>query len=291
MILGLEKKYSKMANIQPTKGVTRSSTTVMGMSISVWDLGGQQSYRTQYIKDAELYLYDCDLIFYLVDAREIERLEESIDYYSRILKALSDFEENPSVIICLHKIDPDAPESIKENIKKAMERFKEATTSISSKFSMKFFETTIFEPYTLISAFSYGLATLNPNRDIFKLQLENLAKTVGARAVILLNDKGIVLSDYTVSDKEAYLFELGAHHFTSLHGNLSQVLNSNKEPFKERALYILGDNYFSFHALKVDESMTLNVLIFVQGKDASEKVAATLDSFKTNIKSLIDTYF
>ncbi len=286
MILGLEKKYSKMANIQPTKGVTRSTTTVMGMSISVWDLGGQQSYRTQYLKDAELYLYDCDLIFYLVDVRETERLEESIEYYSKILKALSDFEENPPIIICLHKIDPDAQESIKEHIKKATSRFKEA----SGSFSVKFFETTIFEPYTLISAFSYGLATLNPNRDVFKVQLENLAKSTGARAVILLNEKGIVLSDYAASEKESHLFELGAHHFTSLHGNLSQVLNS-KDFFKGKSLYIIGDNYFSFHVLKIDDAVTLNVLVFVQGKEAAEKVESHLDPFKANVKELLDTYF
>ncbi len=129
MILGLEKKYSKLAGgVQPTKGDSRSQSSIMGLTISIWDLGGQESYRTKYVKDAaELYLFDIDLLFYLIDVRDKKRFEESVVYYKQILQVLAKFEQNPPVIICLHKSEASQETepsiNLKENITAARELF------------------------------------------------------------------------------------------------------------------------------------------------------------------------
>ncbi|HME51887.1 MAG TPA: ADP-ribosylation factor-like protein [Candidatus Lokiarchaeia archaeon] len=286
MILGLEKKYSKMINVQPTKGVNRTQSTILGMTISVWDLGGQQQYRHQYVKDAELYLFDCDLIFYLIDVRDQKRFKESIDYYTQILHVLSKFEQNPPVIVCLHKSevssDADAANTLKENI----EEIRQSVEAISEEFIVKFFETSIFEPYSLITAFSYGLAALSPNRDIFRHQLEKLAKLTGAQSIILINEKGLIMSDYSADDATGKIFELSAPHFTSLYNNFEQFVSGENK----KAVYMLGDTYISFHVMEF-ELFNIYVLSFLNDQESIDKIEENLPEFKDNIQQLLNTYF
>nr|MDO8109455.1 ADP-ribosylation factor-like protein [Candidatus Sigynarchaeota archaeon] len=287
MILGLEKKYSRMINVQPTKGVNRSQSTILGLTISVWDLGGQQQYRQQYVKDAELYLFDCDLMFYLVDVRDKKRFKESADYYSQILSVLKKFEQNPPVIVCLHKSETNTENDpstvpVKENVEAVRKLFENA----SEDFSVKFFETSIFEPYSLISAFSYGLAALSPNRDIFRHQLEKLAKASGAQSIILINEKGLIMSDYSVDEHAGKIFELSAPHFTSLYNNFEQFISGNKK----RAIYMLENTYITFHVLEFD-AFNIYVLAFVNDKESIDKIEEHLKGFKEDIFNLLNTYF
>ncbi len=287
MILGLEKKYSKLAGgVQPTKGVSRSQSSIMGLTISIWDLGGQDSYRTQYVKDAaELYLFDIDLLFYMVDVRDKKRFDESIVYYKQILQVLGKFEQNPPVIVCLHKSEAtqegDSPINIKENIAAARALFEAA----SEDFSTKFFETSIFEPYSLATAFSYGLAALSPNRDIFRHQLEKLAKLSGAKGILLVNEKGLIMSDYAVDEESGKLFELSAPHFTSLYNNLEGFVARKAK----KAVYMIENTYITFHVLECDD-YNVYVLSFLNDKSAIDKIEKHLGEFKANVQSLINSY-
>jgi GTPase SAR1 family protein len=285
MILGLEKKYSKLAGgVQPTKGVSRSQSSIMGLTISIWDLGGQDSYRTQYVKDAaELYLFDIDLLFYMVDVRDKKRFEESVLYYKQILQVLAKFEQNPPVIVCLHKSEPaqenDTPINIKENIAAARELFEKA----SEDFSIKFFETSIFEPYSLATAFSYGLEALSPNRDIFRHQLEKLAKLSGAKGILLVNEKGLIMSDYAVDEESGKLFELSAPHFTSLYNNFESFIAGKAK----KAVYMIENTYITFHVLQFRD-YNVYVLAFLSDKNAIDKIEKHLGKFKDDVQSLIN---
>jgi GTPase SAR1 family protein len=286
MILGLEKKYSKMTNIQPTKGVNRSQSSIMGLTISIWDLGGQDSYRTQYVKDAaELYLFDIDLLFFLIDVRDKNRFNESADYYKQILNVLGKFEQNPPVIICLHKSEAtqenDAGVNVKENIAAARQLFEAA----SEDFSTKFFETSIFEPYSLATAFSYGLAALSPNRDIFRHQLEKLAKQSSAKGILLVNEKGLIMSDYAVDEESGKLFELSAPHFTSLYNNFERFISGKSK----KAVYMIENTYITFHVLQC-EDYNVYVLAFLNDKSAIDKIEKHLGEFKTNVQDLLNNY-
>nr|MDO8083279.1 ADP-ribosylation factor-like protein [Candidatus Sigynarchaeum springense] len=286
MILGLEKKYSNLAQVQPTKGVSRSQSTIFGVSIAVWDLGGQDSYRAQYVKDAaELYLFDIDLLFYLIDVRDNKRFEESVDYYKQILNVLAKFEQNPPVIVCLHKSEATQEPSAQSALKKSIEAARELFSAASEDFSIKFFETSIFEPYSLSTAFSYGLAALSPNRDIFRHQLEKLAKHSAAKGILLVSEKGIIMSDYAVDEESGKLFELSAPHFTALYSNFESFVSAKSK----RAVYMIENTTVTFHVLDCDD-FKVYVLAFLTDKSAIDKIEKHLGEFKENVKGLIKEY-
>ena len=284
MILGLEKKYSKLINVQPSKGVTRTYTTILGMTITAWDLAGQIAYREQYLRDSELYLYDSDLLFYLVDVKDKERYKESLEYFDKILESLEKFEEYPPIIFCIHKVDPDAPDDIESRVEEIMGMVRKRIEG--THFKVKFFETTIFEPYTLITAFSYGLAVLSPNREIFLLQLENLAKLTGAKSVMLLNEKGLVVSDYSVDDTAGRVFELSAPYFAAIFQNFKQIMKSNESS----ALYLIGENIVSFKVLAYAQ-FKLFVILFLKEKASLTELDGYLPEFKENVQTLLEKYY
>ncbi|MHA1672491.1 MAG: ADP-ribosylation factor-like protein, partial [Promethearchaeota archaeon] len=59
----IKQKFSELTNIKPTKGVERQEENILGQDIMEWDVGGQLKYRTNFLKQADLYLYDTNLLF------------------------------------------------------------------------------------------------------------------------------------------------------------------------------------------------------------------------------------
>ncbi|MBD3186019.1 hypothetical protein GF325_04240 [Candidatus Bathyarchaeota archaeon] len=285
MILGLEKKYSRLINVRPTQGVARHQTSLMGMTISVWDLAGQQKYRENYVRDAELYLFDCDLLFYLIDVADSNRFDESIAYFSQILDAFRNFEESPPIVVCFHKLDPDSDPALKSHVKDLKQRI----NKISGDFFIKYFETTVFEPYSLITAFSYGLVMLNPNREIFRLQLEKLANTLGSRSVLLLNEQGMVISDYSRDSESGKVFELSAPHFTILYNYFVDSI-LKLELGSRSVQYVIDDNVVTFNVIEFDR-YKLFLMILHESSEKVSLIEDNIEDFTSKVEDLFKTYY
>ncbi|MHA1368905.1 MAG: ADP-ribosylation factor-like protein [Promethearchaeota archaeon] len=283
MIYGLEKKYSKLIEVRPTQGVSRTQSTLFGLTVSTWDLGGQERYRHKYIEKSELYLFQVDLIFYLLDITDEKRYDESLVYFFQILEILRGFGDYPPIIFCFHKMDPD-----RADITKLREKINELKIKIRSKasgFPLKFFETTIFEPFSLINAFSYGLVVLNPNREIFLIQLERFAKLLNAKSVLLLNEKGLIISDYSSDEFVGNIFKLSAPHFATLYSNFSRFVTYSSK----KAIYMLEDNIVCFYALDIKDNK-IYMMIFLDYKTSIEDIDEKIDDFRVKIQDLFETF-
>ncbi|MHA2288166.1 MAG: ADP-ribosylation factor-like protein [Promethearchaeota archaeon] len=100
---------SDLANLTPTKGVDRRhiETESSDIDLYIWDFGGQSQYRSKYFEKPEQYFLQTDLLIYVVDVQDSERYAESFEYFEQILEILSTLEEEPFVLIYIHKCDPD----------------------------------------------------------------------------------------------------------------------------------------------------------------------------------------
>ena len=123
-----------LANLTPTKGVDRRhiETENSDLDLFIWDFGGQKLYRDKYLKNPEQYFFQVDLLIYVIDLQDSERFPESFEYFEQILKTLTILEENPFVLIYIHKFDPDLkhdPETLlniellKDNLNQALTSF------------------------------------------------------------------------------------------------------------------------------------------------------------------------
>ncbi|MBY9004608.1 MAG: 50S ribosome-binding GTPase, partial [Candidatus Lokiarchaeota archaeon] len=99
----------ELAALPPTKGVDRKHIEMEGSDVDLFimDLGGQYQYRSKYLKNPESYFLQTDLLIYVIDVQDSERYPESFEYFEEVLEILNMLEENPFVMVYIHKYDPD----------------------------------------------------------------------------------------------------------------------------------------------------------------------------------------
>ncbi|MCJ7773459.1 MAG: ADP-ribosylation factor-like protein, partial [Desulfobacterales bacterium] len=96
-----------LANLAPTKGVQRKEIVTSDMALILWDFGGQEEYRDVYLSNPEKYFLKVDLVIYVIDLQDSDNYEKSISYFKQILEVFNKLEENPYILIFIHKFDPD----------------------------------------------------------------------------------------------------------------------------------------------------------------------------------------
>ena len=96
-----------LAKLSPTKGVERQEIITSDILLLIWDFGGQEDYREMYLKEPNKYFLKVDLIIYIIDIQDPEKYNESIQYFDKIIDIIEKLEENPYILIFIHKYDPD----------------------------------------------------------------------------------------------------------------------------------------------------------------------------------------
>ncbi len=122
---------NEIALIKPTKGIERTHIKTDVLDLHIWDFGGQTVFREKYLKDPEKYFLQLDLLMFVIDIQDSERFDDFFDYFDKILDLIILLEENPYLLIFIHKYDPDIKnkpeillnvEFLKENLREVFER-------------------------------------------------------------------------------------------------------------------------------------------------------------------------
>ncbi|NVM17144.1 MAG: 50S ribosome-binding GTPase [Candidatus Lokiarchaeota archaeon] len=285
----VKKRYSEIIKTLPTKGVARSEEKIFeeqNSTISLWDLGGQKAYREKFLEQRKVYLYNVDLLFYFIDVQDSSRINESVDLFSKVIDSLIELEEFPPIVICLNKCDPDIKnsEDIRANIKVILEKISE----ISKQFFIKIFETSIFDGFSLVSAYSYGLSQLSPNRELFENQLKHFAKKIDSEAILLLNENGIILSNFSRMGISEKVFEISAPHFQTLYKTFKEF-KLLKQDFLISSGITDESKKIIFKRIIV-EKYSLYLLMFMEKDLNLDKIEKHLPKFSKNLNELIQTY-
>ncbi|MHA1798700.1 MAG: ADP-ribosylation factor-like protein, partial [Candidatus Helarchaeota archaeon] len=94
----------------PTIMISQNLVNVDNVSkgISIWDFGGQESFRSAYLKNPK-YFDETRIIIFVIDVFEIKHLHEAEDYFQSILNIFGN-KKKPNIFVFLHKCDPDKKE-------------------------------------------------------------------------------------------------------------------------------------------------------------------------------------
>ncbi len=286
---GIRRKYSEIIKALPTKGVERSEEKVFEeqySQISIWDLGGQKKYRDRYLEQSEVYLYNIDLMFFFIDIQDVDRMEEALNLFRKILDILIELDEFPPIIVCQNKFDPDLKGS--KDIFKNLEIIADAIRENSDRFFIKIFQTSIFDHWSLISAYSFGLAQLSPNRELFRNQLKKLAKKTNSEALLLLNENGIILSNFSKTEISGKLFEIIAPYYKNLYKTFEEFKLLDQDFIVSSGIADESKKVV-FKKIKVDK-YNLYLLLFLAKSSEIDKIEKNLPEFSKNIVDLIHTY-
>jgi len=285
----VKQRYSEIIKTLPTKGVARTEEKLFEeqhSKISLWDLGGQKKYRDKFIEQRKVYLYNVDLLFYFIDIQDSERILEAIELFGTVINSLIELEEFPPIVICLNKFDPDLKNAkdIKKNIKTVNEKIKE----ISERFFVKIFQTSIFDHWSLVSAYSFGLSQLSPNRELFENQLKQFAKKISSDAILLLNENGIILSNFSKPGISEKVFEISAPHFQTLYKTFKEF-KILKQDFLISSGITSESKKIIFKRIPV-EKYNLYLLLFLEKELNMDKIDKNLPKLSKNLNELIQTY-
>lgn len=278
-LIVLENKFSLLTNITPTKGIERKEFDVLGHSIIKWDVGGQSKFREDVFKSNNLE--QTDLLYYVIDIQDSNRLEESFDYLSKIVEYFkSSNQKSPQFMICLHKMDPDLinDPQIKTNIENCEKKL------ASMDFKYLTFQTTIYNNWTLRKAFSKGLLQLSPKSSVLNSILSDFLEITQSDTLMLLDKDALVFSECYNDDISYQLTNILAPNLATMADKLMKY-GREIEVFEGK---IGGWMYFK--PVLID-GKKFYLVIFNKHIDRIEEINFALPELTQKIKNILQTFF
>ncbi|GAB4306172.1 MAG: hypothetical protein Kow0069_02670 [Promethearchaeota archaeon] len=197
ILVVLNKKFDFMAeveNLSPTHRVSRDVTTYLGQKIYRWDYGGQSSYREDYLAKRDDYFSGVSLLVYVVDVLDDERVAEAVDYFGQVTAYLSEASAEVPVSVFLHKCDPDVRET--PQVAKRLIRLQEMLLSEAHGLHVDFYQTTIYDAFTVFRAMSHSLARLFEKPQLISAYLEDVASSLDLIALVVVDHNGLLVGEF-----------------------------------------------------------------------------------------------
>ena len=154
-----ESNQSKPPEMSPTRGIERSQHSLFGNPpILIWDFGGQEIYRNEYLSKPNLYFNEIAIFFYVVDVQDNVKFFSSRMYFMAVLQLIRKHSPDANIVFLFHKSDP---EFTGEN--KIKERFLDYFKPVMQKNKRAFqvYDTTIYDIHSILKAFKNEIKRIN----------------------------------------------------------------------------------------------------------------------------------
>ena len=185
----------------PTQGVALEHLSFLGLDISVWDLGGQASFRNLYLDDPTHYLARSMLLFFVLDSQQEDLAPQASLYLEDLLIKLRYLKETPKIFVVLHKVDPELD---KEVINRSIDHIIEKINPVLLKHGIRqrAIRTSIFDVNGLVWYFSRIFADISPISEILSDSLAFYSQTHGLAASFLITESGFIAAEWTEQIKD-----------------------------------------------------------------------------------------
>lgn len=285
----VQDKFSIIKSLLPTRGVKREKLDFFGYPIISWDLGGQVQYREKlYFNRPELFFTEADIMLYVVDSQDPDRIPEAANYFREVLKVLEELHEIPPVLIVLSKSDQDARKTL---------QWQQTVTSIKNKFnsiaqefeefSIDYCDTTIFQRESIMQMFSTALKKVSDTSEIIENILEEFTHQVEGKASSLVSMDGLIFGSYTGSDTD----EMLVNNTALLLQTLSNFYNSIGL-IREKSIRLdLPLNGFTIRGEKLFEYSELQIPVYLWMLSQNpELLEGKIEYFKEQLLPLINLF-
>jgi len=289
ILTALNKKYNFQKDIialTPTIRVEYQATEFLKNRVVFWDMGGQEKYRKLYQKKQDLYFSDTDLLVYVVDIQDPERIETSLAYMNMILKNFKKHKMDVPLIISFHKFDPEFIGN--EQMVEQIEALRKHILKLYPSFRILFQQTSIYDIISIVQLISYGLSVFNEKFFNLSELLEKYLTQFESKSLILFDKNGIILNEYY---KDFIEPEIYIELIESIKEHLFLLKRMQEESHEtDYSFSSIGDELISYlHRIVVEEeSYFVSVVIKEKLKELLlEKFSGFISELIDILKSLI----
>ncbi|MFW9999609.1 MAG: ADP-ribosylation factor-like protein [Candidatus Hodarchaeota archaeon] len=251
IILTLGREFSKIVKLEPTKSVQRTNFKLLGREISEWDLGGQKSYLISYIKNPSKYFDNTEIAIYVIDILDKSRIIESISYLYDVVDKFKELKIKPPLNIFFHKYDPKLINNIKIEIESLINELKKEIKDTLDYEEIHYFYTSIYEPYTIMSAISEILLQLYPKSELIQKTIKEFSRKLDCEGLIIIDKHSIILGSYFKDDDSNKLLSKTIAYFLTLN---DVFIEMDLEEQKDQIIVRKSGNYFLFKPIIFEEN-------------------------------------
>ncbi|MFW9819750.1 MAG: ADP-ribosylation factor-like protein [Candidatus Thorarchaeota archaeon] len=267
IILALQREFSTIALIEPTRGAQRRTFKLLGREISEWDLGGQKSYLISYLRNPGKYFDDTEVAIYVIDILDASRIHESISYLYDVVQKFVELKIEPHVNIFFHKYDPKLIQNVKKEIQNQIEDLKSGIIETLDYKKINFFITSIYDPYTIINAMSKILLELYPKTQLIQRTVEEFARKLDCDGLMIIDKNSIIIGSRFKDDNSRHILSACIAYFLTLNDVFSDMMLEKQE---DQIVVRRSDNYFLFKPIILEEMTNPYYLLVLKRKNPQD---------------------
>jgi len=154
-----EKSPEDTKSLSPTILYETRRHPFLGLQVGIFDFGGQEQYRKEYLEKPEAFR-GTDILIPIVDLHDPKNFDKAKEYFEGLLEIYRKNREKPKVFLFLHKYDTEKYE--KELLDTNVKRAKELFLDLFKEYDFNYMLTSIYEQDKLAKTFrdilisSYG---------------------------------------------------------------------------------------------------------------------------------------
>jgi len=264
IILALQREFSKIALIEPTRGALRSSFKLLGREITEWDLGGQKSYLISYLKNPNKYFDKTEIAIYVIDILDASRIKESLSYFYDVVDKFKELKIEPLINIFFHKYDPKLILILEEQIQSEILALKKAITETANYEKIQFFTTSIYNPYSIMNAMSKILLDLFPKSELLQKTIEQFARKLDCEGLIIIDKNSIILGSCFKDDESKKLLSSTIAYFLTLNDVFEEMGIEQQE---DQIVVRKMGKYFLFKPVTLRETTSPYYMLALKSHD------------------------
>ncbi len=289
IILTLNEEFSKLTNLKPTMGIETRTDNILGMKVFSFDIGGQEEFRSQYLKEKS-HFDNTDLLCYVIDVTDYspERIADSVEYFKQILQVFDYYQFSPKIIILLHKIDPDIQfqDEIRKNCRTIYSTISNIDQVKNNKFNIEYFQTSIYNKWSLLKAFSHGVTSLTSKTKTLAKIFEDFAIKNECKAVTLKDDNLLTISEYYTEKIYEQIIEKFALSLIFAYKDLKK---STLKDFSKMMLE-MDDDFMLIQRMSLMD-VDFYIIAISASKDIQKLIKKTLLEFISDVEKTVSNFF
>ena len=261
IILSLHREVSIFTVIKPTRDTERRKFKFLGMDIFEWDLGGQERYRINYLEKAQSIFRRTDILIYVVDVQDYDRIEESYNFLNAIINKLTEMNIEPSIHIFFHKNDPDITESLQIKINDTFSNLKAKNKDFQEHPKTFTYKTTVFDLSSIINTMSEILLSLFPRSKLIERTIQEFLNNSGFEGLELIDDNSLIIESVYLNEKIKSKLNSLSPYFLKLN-DAFDALEDSENGDKNQIIVERFSKYYIFKQFTlINETTSYYVLI------------------------------